>query len=296
MVDMARLALASLRRPRRDGLPATDIASGDYLDRRRPAHRPATARRPPPDEEPPVTHPEPVPAVAPDAPDAAEQHVYFNELAELFAAFAADTDVIYRPWLEATLPTSGNSAVDLGCGSGRWTGLLTDRYTHVVGVDIADREIDMARVAHPDATFAVRNLLDVTPDRDGLFDLVFSVNTIHHLCDHDRTLPHLRSLAAPGGHVVVIDITDPGGWSTLDYQIRDAFLDAEESYRQRSKDYRVAAKVLELHLHPAWLDHVINDTPLTRPEFHRRYGTAFPGAHFTDLHRVITAMHWTNPG
>ena len=224
----------------------------------------------------------------------ADQRVYFNELAELFAVFAADTDCIYRPWLESVLPASGDSAVDLGCGSGRWTGLLVDRYADVLGVDIADREITMARMAHPDAEFDVRSLLDVTPERDGLFDLVLSVNTVHHLSDHDRALPHLRSLAAPGGSVVVVDITDPGGWATREYQEADAFRDAEESYRHRSKDYRIAAKVLELHLHPAWLDHVLNDVPLTRPEFRRQYAAAFPDATFAELHRVVTAMHWTN--
>jgi trans-aconitate methyltransferase len=222
------------------------------------------------------------------------QKVYFNELAELFAVFAADTDVIYRPWLETAVP-GGDSAVDLGCGSGRWTGLLTDRYADVLGVDLAEREVAMAQQAHPDAQFSVRSLLEVLPDRDGLFDLVLSVNTVHHLRDHDRVLPHLRSLVAPGGTVVVIDITDPGGWATMDYQVADAFRDAEESYRHRSKDHRIAAKVLELHLHPAWLDHALNDVPLTRPEFHRRYAEVFPGAEFTDLHRVVTAMRWTNP-
>jgi trans-aconitate methyltransferase len=222
-----------------------------------------------------------------------EQTVYFNELAELFAVFAEDTDVIYRPWLVDTLPT-GATAVDLGCGSGRWTGLLVDRYDTVLGVDIAEREIEMAAAAHPDAKFAVRNLLDVTPESDGQFDLVFSVNTVHHLRDHDRVLPHLRSLVAPGGSAVVIDVTDPGGWATMDYQVEDAFRDAEESYRVRSRDYRIAAKVLELHLHPAWLDHALNDVPLTRADFVRRYRAAFPGATFADLHRVVTAMHWTN--
>jgi trans-aconitate methyltransferase len=228
-------------------------------------------------------------------PVAGQQQVYFNELAELFATFAADTDVLYRPWLEAVLPPAADAAVDLGCGSGRWTDLLTDRYADVFGVDLADREIDMARTAHPDAQFRVGDLLDVTPERDGLFDLVFSVNTVHHLRDHDRVLPHLRSLAAPGGQVVVIDITDPGGWATLDYQIADAFRDAEESYRHRSRDHRIAAKVLELHLHPVWLEHCLNDVPLTRPQFHRAYSATFPSAQFADLHRVVTAMHWTNP-
>ena len=81
----------------------------------------------------------------------------------------------------------------------------------------------------------------------------------------------------------------------MDYQVADAFRDAEESYRLRSRDYRIAAKVLELHLHPAWLDHAVNDVPLTRPSFYSHYSQAFPGAEFTDLHRVVTAMHWTNP-
>jgi hypothetical protein len=95
--------------------------------------------------------------------------------------------------------------------------------------------------------------------------------------------------------VVVVDITDPGGWATLDYQVADAFRDAEESYRERSKDYKVAARVLELHLHPVWLKHCLTDRPLTRPDFRARYGAAFPGADFCELHRVITGMCWQAP-
>ena len=225
------------------------------------------------------------------------QSVYFDELAELFAVFAADTNVIYRDWLDHTLfLLRGDRAVDLGCGAGRWTGLLTDHYTDVLGVDVAAREIAMARDAHPTARFEVRDLLDVTPDTDGRFDLVFSVNTVHHLRDHARVLPRLRSLVAPGGAAVVVDITDPGGWGTLDYQVRDAFLDAEESYRHRSKDHQIAAKVLELHLHPAWLHHALTDVPLSREEFRTGYAEVFPGAQFADLHRVVTAMRWRDNG
>jgi trans-aconitate methyltransferase len=244
-----------------------------------------------------MTHPQPQ---TPHAAGTGHRPVYFDEVAELFAVFAADTDGIYRPWLTDTLTSlprrPADRAVDLGCGSGRWTGLLLDRYSEVLAVDIADREIRMARTTYPAARFHTRDLLEVTPDTDGLFDLVLSVNTVHHLRDHDRVLPHLRSLVAPGGTVIVVDITDPGGWATLDYQITDAFRDAEESYRQRSRDHRIAGKVLELHLHPAWLEHALTDVPLTRAEFLRRYAAVFPGAQFTDLHRVVTAMRWRDPG
>ena len=218
----------------------------------------------------------------------------YDQLADLFATFAEDTDCLYRPWLTEVV-NSGERAIDLGCGSGRWTDLLLSRFSEVHGVDTSAVEIGMATERHPAGTFAVRDLMDVTADSDGQFDLVFSVNTVHHLNDHDRVLPHLRSLVSPGGLVVVIDITDPGGWATLDYQVTDAFRDAEESYRERSRDYRIAARVLELHLHPVWLEHCLNDRPLTRREFHKAYGEAFPDAQFSELHRVITGMHWRAP-
>lgn len=230
-------------------------------------------------------------APAPGQP--ARQRRQDDELAELLAVFAADTDVLYRPWLEANLPAAGSRAVDLGCGSGRWTGLLAGRYLDVLAVDTADREIDRARAAHPSVTFEVRSPLDVTRHRDGLFDLVLTVNALHRLGDHHRALRHLRSLVAPGGTVIAIDLTDPGGWATLDFQIRDAFLDAEESYRHRSRDHRIAAKVLELRLHPLRLEQALSDGLLTRPAFRRHYAAAFPGAAFADLHHAVTAMRWT---
>lgn len=221
-------------------------------------------------------------------------HIDYDQLAGLFATFAEDTDSLYRPWLTDVVGT-GERAIDLGCGSGRWTDLLLDRYQNVYGVDTSAVEIEMAAQRHPTATFAARDLMDVSPDQDGVHDLVFSVNTVHHLNDHDKVLPHLRSLVKPGGQVVIIDITDPGGWDTLEYQVADAFRDAEESYRHRSQDYQVAARVLELHLHPVWLEHCLNDRPLTRPQFREVYAQAFPGAEFAELHRVITGMRWQAP-
>ena len=36
------------------------------------------------------------------------------------------------------------------------------------------------------------------------------MNTIFHLRDHDRVLPHVRDLVAPGGRAVLVDIVRPG--------------------------------------------------------------------------------------
>jgi trans-aconitate methyltransferase len=230
-----------------------------------------------------------------------EQKPYFDELAELFHIFAADTDGIYRGWLSGVVSDRsdrpGSRAADLGCGSGRFTDLLADRYNHVLAVDIAEREIELAKAEHgrPQVRFDRRSLLDVTPETDGRFDLVFTVNTVHHLRAHHIVLPHLLSLVAPGGEVVVVDIIDPGQWRSLDWHIAEAFRDAEESYRVRSRRSDVAADVLRLRLHPTWLEHVTTNIPLRRDEFHRRYSAIFPGARFAELHKEVAGMSWHAP-
>ena len=235
-------------------------------------------------------------------PTAPHQKPYFDALAELFQTFAADTDPIYRSWVDGAVPDLSDQvdsrAVDLGCGSGRFADLLADRHHEVLGVDIAAREIDMARAEHPrpNLTFEVCSLLDVTPSADGLFDTVFTVNTVHHLRAHDVVVPHLRSLLRPGGHLVLVDIVDPGEWRSLDWHIHEAFADAEESYRSRSRNPEIAADVLRLRLHPAWLEHVSTNVPLTPDEFHKQYEAVFPGIEFSTLHKEVVAAYWRAPG
>jgi 2-polyprenyl-3-methyl-5-hydroxy-6-metoxy-1,4-benzoquinol methylase len=231
-----------------------------------------------------------------------EPAVRFDELAELFRIFAADTDRIYRDFVSAAVPDlsarPGSRAVDLGCGSGRFTDLLAARNGEVLGVDIARRELEMARAEHPQphVAFDQRSLLDVTPVADGRFDLVFSVNTVHHLSAHQVVLPHLRTLVAPGRYLVVIDIINPGGWDAgRDWHVRAAFAAALESYLDRSRDLDTAVAVLRLMLHPAWLDHVTTNIPLTLIEFVNHYGAAFPGARFTQLSPVVAAVQWRAP-
>jgi SAM-dependent methyltransferase len=221
---------------------------------------------------------------------------YDAEIARLFKVFGDDHAVISLPWLQQVLPPASGpkKAIDLGCGSGRWTGLLTDRYTEVRGVDVSPEQIALAEQANPAASFEVSDLMDVT----GQYDVVLSVNTLHYIKD-PAVLEHVRGLVAPGGTAVLMDVTQDADaehpWDSMAGQVNDAFRDARESYEERSKDYAVAADVLKLHLHPVWLQHCFSDVPLARSEFVDRYGAAFPGASFTVLHRVQTGMDWTRP-
>jgi SAM-dependent methyltransferase len=231
----------------------------------------------------------------------------FDPIAELYERYADINDGIYRPYLERALPTGddgtdGRTAgrgVDLGCGSGRFAPLLANRCTRVLGVDIAPREIAIARErrAAPNIAYEVRSLLDVSPATDGRFDVVLSVNALFHLFrEHPaaEVLRHVRALVAPGGVAVIVDIVSPGPRSPLMHRwwgVTDA---ARTLARRRS--VADSWTVLRLRQHPVWMRHARLNHPLTRPGFHRAYAACFPGAEFTDdIDPFVCAVRWTAP-
>lgn len=228
----------------------------------------------------------------------ATQTPLFNPIAELYERYAEINDDVYRPHLCNLLPLLGERGADLGCGSGRFTGLLAERCTGVLAVDIADRELDIARTkrAYPNVEYRSASLLDVTPAVDGPFDVVLSVNTLFHLFrsyEPDKVLDHVRSLVAPGGWAVLVDIVSPGPrspWRHRWWGVEDA---ARTWARRRSA--ADAWTVLRLRQHPVWMRHARTNHPLTRDEFHRRYSAAFPGARFVDdIDPFVCAVQWQN--
>lgn len=229
----------------------------------------------------------------------------FDPLAELYERYAEISDGVYRPWLVAALDAAGAGdphlrAADLGCGTGRFDELLADRYGSVLAVDISARELELARRRHARDTIAYeqRSLLDVTPGSDGTFDLVLSVNTIFHLRDHDRVLPHVRDLVRPGGWAVLVDIVSPAAAARRHSTLRHRWYGVGDAVRtlRRRRSPADAWLVLRLRQHRVWMEHARTNRPLTRPEFHRRYGEVFPGATFDDgLDPFVCALRWQAP-
>ena len=169
----------------------------------------------------------------------------------------------------------------------------------MLAVDISARELAIARTRHdrPQISYQERSLLDVTPDSDGRFDLVLSVNTIFHLRDHDRVLPHARDLVAPGGWAVLVDIVRPGSGPPHS-ALRHRWFGVADAARtlRRRRSLADAWLVLRLRQHRVWMRHAATNQPLTREQFHRAYGAAFPGASFTDsLDPFVCALRWQAP-
>jgi SAM-dependent methyltransferase len=221
----------------------------------------------------------------------------FDHLPAVFDRFAELVGGPLNDYLTARLPESGHRAVDLGCGTGQHAWLLSRVFNEVLAVDVSLPMLQFAQRHRSAANISYqhRDLLDVTPGRDGRFDLVLSTHTLHHVPDLRFGLEQIRSLVRPGGRVVLIDNVDPRRQVPRRWFRTEARKALLLDLRHHRRPIRDAVELYRLSTHPGWLDHLTTDVFLTREEFTQVYGMVFPGADFTPMYRTL-AMHWRERG
>ncbi len=119
---------------------------------------------------------------------------------------------------ELERPAAESSAVDLGCGVGRFSRAFSGRFKDVLGIDVSEEMVRQARDANP--ADAYPNLLfepgdGITlPARDDAHDFVFSYEVFQHMPSEDVIRSNLREVARilrPGGIALLHVKTEPEG-------------------------------------------------------------------------------------
>jgi SAM-dependent methyltransferase len=225
-------------------------------------------------------------------PQATPDRQSFDALADRYDRLHDLQADLIGTWLPGALPKRGRRALDAGCGSGCHTLVLADRFDEVIGVDLSAEMVRLAtaRRSRPNIAYRHADLMGFG-DPDG-FDLVLSVNTLHHLPDLDGALDHLRRLTRPAGLVVLVDCvarrTPLPRWWFVGGAVRHLLVDL---IRRPAH----AGELFVLRTDRAWLDHLTRDRYLSRAGFERRYARAFPGARFQRIGGLHT-MLWHAPG
>ncbi len=221
----------------------------------------------------------------------------FDHLPAIFDRFIELVGGPLNDYLSERLPAHGERAVDLGCGTGRHARLLSGVFDEVLAVDVSMPMVQFAQHhrSAPNIDYQQRDLLDVSPGRDGRFDFVLSTHTLHHVPDLGFALEQIRSLVRPGGQVVLIDNVDPRHQAPRRWFRAEARQALLLDLWHRRRPLREAIELYRLSTHPGWLDHLTTDVFLTAEEFRQVYGAVCPGADFTPMYRTL-AMHWQERG
>ena len=93
----------------------------------------------------------------------------------------------------------GKDVLDIACGEGYGSHMMSNIAANVVGVDISPEVIAHARNRYGDkVTFSVGSCTDI-PLSSASFDVVVSFETLEHLAGHEQMLKEVKRVLRPGG-------------------------------------------------------------------------------------------------
>lgn len=122
---------------------------------------------------------------------------------EFYALGASDWADFLAQWRGYADPRG--TCLEIGSGAGRMTKPLATYFDHVIGTDVSDTMIALAREAVPNAEFLVVEGTEL-PLKDDSFDAGFSAHVLQHFeaaSDVTALLREMRRVVRPGGTVMV---------------------------------------------------------------------------------------------
>jgi demethylmenaquinone methyltransferase / 2-methoxy-6-polyprenyl-1,4-benzoquinol methylase len=117
---------------------------------------------------------------------------------------------MHQRWRERAVDLAANPgrALDVATGTGDLAIALRDRGASVVGVDFAEKMLEIARRKAPGIDFRTGNALALD-FADDEFDAATVGFGARNFDDLDRGLAEMARVVRPGGRVVVLEITNP---------------------------------------------------------------------------------------
>lgn len=116
----------------------------------------------------------------------------------------AQADHAYTwPAIEQLLPPGELRILDLGCGPGVITSRLAALGHSVIGIDVAEDGIRLARASYQNIRFEIGSVYDDLRPLAGEVDVVVSSEVIEHLYSPARYLQNIYDVLVPGGHLIL---------------------------------------------------------------------------------------------
>lgn len=181
--------------------------------------------------------------------------------------------------------------LDIGCGSGILTIELSEHYKEVVGIDISEEMLSIARSKRQKDNISYIKMDANELFFDKTFDFIVSRATFHHLSDIQSVLNSMKSLLNKGGKIIILDnvseVETPPRW----VHIIGSFI----NFLPHSFKYGVktSIRIFKHCTSKYWLEHLANDKYLSEKKYKEVYGECLPNCSFVK-ESIIMSVIWEN--
>ena len=180
----------------------------------------------------------------------------YDEIANVYTAWRGEEPLLFRDELQDLcnrLPQNAN-VLDVGCGAGVPVTLFLSEQFQATGIDISEKQIELARQRVPKAKFFKQDMvkLDFAPQ---LFDAVTCFYSLIHVPreKHALALSNMNRVLKPGGYLLIIT-----GNSNLVDDV-DTFFGKEMYWSHFDRETSVQM-IRDAGFHVIW-DKVVSDRP-----------------------------------
>lgn len=129
----------------------------------------------------------------------------YNKIASKYADIF-DADISDNPYLDKFLSkiTTGNKILDLGCGTGRITSYYADKGYNVIGVDLSEKMLEVAKKKHPGIDFRLGDIRKL--EFNEIFDGISLAYSLFHLEKKDipKIIRKLSALLKENGIIFLV--------------------------------------------------------------------------------------------
>lgn len=214
----------------------------------------------------------------------------FNEIALLGPEPAWNHNNCYFPRLLRLIPPDANTCLDIGCGKGELSALLSEKVQRVVAVDFAEKMIEFARRENPrgNIEYVLGDILEMDfPPAS--FDVIVSTATAHHL-PFEWLTEFAKDKLRPGGRLLLLDLakavtfSDYLVWSLAFFP--NVFMNLIKNGRLRKDDP---------HASEVWRRHGRHDVYMGIPEIRRLAAKRLPGVKVRRLLFWRYLLVWEKP-
>lgn len=181
----------------------------------------------------------------------------------------------------SNLPLQRKRALDIGCGSGILVNTLSPYFDDVIGIDISDEMLDIARGKRQYTNTAYFHMDAANLSLDGKFDLIVSRTTFHHLTDLSSVVSQMKQLLSDGGKIVIVDNVSEKETPAAYIYILGAILEFIPHCRKFG--WGNAIRVFKHHTSKSWLEHLASDKYLSEKQYYDLFGKLLPDCRFHKL-------------